>query len=165
MILAASRENQQSAYAKKKTQISFPVTAKLISAFVFTTRVVQFIFFLNPKFQASSHLLRLHRPDCVGPVRKPHCWFSHEAAHLLTRLIHHHFSCIMRKPTMWFLTRSDTSLAVHAQKIARGWKFWIKKVEGLYYLFSKNKCANQLRSYCEADLRLCFRMCEMLVFS
>ena len=20
---------------------------------------------------------------CVGPVRKPHCWFSHDAAHIL----------------------------------------------------------------------------------
>ena len=30
------------------------VTAKLISAFVFATRIVQFLFYLNPKFQASS---------------------------------------------------------------------------------------------------------------
>ena len=34
-IWAASWENQRSAYAKTKTQISFAVTAKLISAFVF----------------------------------------------------------------------------------------------------------------------------------
>ena len=45
------------AMRKTKAQISFAVTAKLISAFVFATRVVQFLFFLNPKFQASSHLL------------------------------------------------------------------------------------------------------------
>ena len=45
------------AYAKTKAQISFTVTAKLISAFVFATRIVQFLFFLNPKFQASSLLL------------------------------------------------------------------------------------------------------------
>ena len=45
------------AYAKTKAQISFAVTAKLISAFVFATRTVQFLFFLNPKFQASSPLL------------------------------------------------------------------------------------------------------------
>ena len=31
-------------------------------------------------FQASSLILLLHRPVCVGPVRKPHCWFSHETA-------------------------------------------------------------------------------------
>ena len=53
---AASWENQQSAYAKTKTQISFAVTAKLISAFVFATWIVQYLFFLNTKFQASSHL-------------------------------------------------------------------------------------------------------------
>ena len=34
-----------------------PVTAKLISAFVFAIQIVQFLFFLNPKFQASSLLL------------------------------------------------------------------------------------------------------------
>ena len=45
------------AYAKTKAQISFAVTAKLISAFVFATRIVYFLFFLYPKFQASSLLL------------------------------------------------------------------------------------------------------------
>ena len=82
-IRAASWENQQSAYAKTKTQISFAVTAKLIRAFVFATRIVQFLFYLNPKFQASSSFLCLYRPVCVGPVRKPHCWFSHEEAHTI----------------------------------------------------------------------------------
>ena len=41
-------------------------------------------FFLNPKFQASGHLLCLYSPVCVGPVRKPNCWFSHEVAHMLS---------------------------------------------------------------------------------
>ena len=58
------------AYAKTKTQISFAVTAKLISAFVFVTLIVQSLNFLNPKFQASSHLLWLYSPVCVGPDRK-----------------------------------------------------------------------------------------------
>ena len=39
--------------------------------FVFATRIVQFLFFLNPKFQASSLLLWLYRLVCVGPDRKP----------------------------------------------------------------------------------------------
>ena len=56
---------------KTKAQISFAVTAKLISAFVFATRIVYFLFFLYPKLQASSLLLRLYRPVCVGPGRKP----------------------------------------------------------------------------------------------
>ena len=53
---------------KTKAQISFAVTAKLISAFVFATRIVQFLFYLNPKFQASSSFLCLYRPVCVGPM-------------------------------------------------------------------------------------------------
>ena len=35
----------------------FAVTAKLISAFVFATRIVQSLYFLNLKFQSSYHLL------------------------------------------------------------------------------------------------------------
>ena len=58
------------------------ITVKLISAFVFATRIVQFLFYLNPKFQVSSSFLLLCRPVCVRPVRKPHCWFSHETAQL-----------------------------------------------------------------------------------
>ena len=33
--------------------------------------IVQFLFYLNPKFQASSSFLSLYRPVCVGPGRKP----------------------------------------------------------------------------------------------
>ena len=71
----------------------------------------------------------------------------------------------MRKPKFWFPTSSDTNQAVQLQKMARGWKFRIKKVEGLYYLCSENKEADQLCGYSEADLRLCFRICTTLVFS
>ena len=35
----------------------------------------------------------------------------------------------------------------------------------MYYPCSENKDADQLRGYREADLRLCFRPCELLVFS
>ena len=52
-------------------QISFVVIAKLISAFVFATRIVQFLFFLNPKFPVSSHHLCLYSSVCVGHGRKP----------------------------------------------------------------------------------------------
>ena len=70
----------------------------------------------------------------------------------------------MEKPTMWFLNRSDTNWAVQSQKMVKGWKFWIYKVEELYYPCSENKGADQLCSYCEADLRLCFRLCRLFVF-
>ena len=47
------------------------VTAKLISAFVFVTRIVQSLYFLNLKFQASRHILWMYSPVCVRPGRKP----------------------------------------------------------------------------------------------
>ena len=84
IIWATSWENQQSAYAKTKTQISFAVTAKLISAFVFATWIVQYLYFLNTKFPASSHLQWLYSLVCVRPGQNPHCWFSHVAAHNYT---------------------------------------------------------------------------------
>ena len=71
----------------------------------------------------------------------------------------------MRKPMFWFPTWSDTNQAVQLQKMARGLKFWIKKVKGLDCVYSENKGADQLRGYREADLRLCFRICQTLVFS
>ena len=71
----------------------------------------------------------------------------------------------MRQPTFWFPTWSDTNQAVQLKNMARGLKFRISKVEGLYYLSSENKGADQFRGYREADLRLCFRICKMLVFS
>ena len=74
-------------------------------------------------------------------------------------------SHVMGKPTFWFPTSSDTNQAVQLQKMARGLKFRIWIVEGLHYLCSENKGADQLRGYREADLRLCFRICKMLVFS
>ena len=55
--------------------------AKLISAFVYATQIVQPLYFLNPKFQASRHLLWLYSPGCAGPGRQPECWFSHDTAH------------------------------------------------------------------------------------
>ena len=60
---------------------------------------------------------------------------------------------------------SDANQAVLSLNMARGLKFRIQKVEGLYYPCSENKGADQLRGYREADLRLCFRLCKMPVVS
>ena len=51
-ICAAARQIQQCAYAKTKAQISFVVIAKPISAFVFATGIVKFLYFLNTKFHS-----------------------------------------------------------------------------------------------------------------
>ena len=65
---------------------------------------------------------------------------------------------------MWFPNRSDTNQPVQTQKRARSLEFRIKVEEELYYPSSENKGADQLRSYCEADPSLCFRLCRLLVF-
>ena len=51
-----------------------------------------------------------------------------------------------------------------SQKKVTSLKFWILVEEELHYPCSENKGADQLRSYCEADLRLCFRICRLLIF-
>ena len=38
---------------------------------LFSLQIVQSLFFLDPLYQASSHLLWLYSPVCVGPGRKP----------------------------------------------------------------------------------------------
>ena len=65
---------------------------------------------------------------------------------------------------MWFPNRSDTNRSVQSQKQARSLKFRMKEEEGLYYPRRENKGADQLRSYCEADLGLCFRLVRLFVF-
>ena len=56
----------------------------------------------------------------------------------------------MRKPVFGGggdLTSSDTNRAVQSVNMARGLKFPIQKVEGLYYQCSENKGTDQLRGY------------------
>ena len=60
-------------------------TAKLISAFVFATRIVHSLSFLNPKFPASSHLLWLYSPVCVNLVGIPEDRFSYNEAQIIYR--------------------------------------------------------------------------------
>ena len=78
------QKTKQSAYSKTKAQISFAVTAKLISAFVFATQIEKFLCFLNPKLPASSHFLCMYTSVCVESVWKPHCWFSHDMAQMVS---------------------------------------------------------------------------------
>ena len=51
------REKSAFYICENKDEDQLRGTGKLISAFVFATRIVQSLCFLNPKFQASSHLL------------------------------------------------------------------------------------------------------------
>ena len=74
------------------------VSAQLITAFGHReadqrlcfryTDIVQSLFFLNPKFQASSSFLSLYRPVCVGPGRKPRRpFFSRRGSFIVTQFI------------------------------------------------------------------------------
>ena len=70
------------AWAKTKAQISFTVTVKLISAFVFACRIVQFHCFLNLKILAFAMFISCTGRFVSDLVRNPEDWFSHEGAHL-----------------------------------------------------------------------------------
>ena len=63
-----------------------------------------------------------------------------------------------------FPTRFDINRTAQPQKMARGLKFLAQEVEELYYLWSKNKGADQLSRYGTADLRLCFCICKKVGF-
>ena len=82
--------------------------------------------------------------------------FSHDTAQM---------SRIVRKPVFGVSDQVRHKRAVQPQKLARGLKFWIKVEEELYYPYSENKGADQLRGHREADLHLCFRICKKQVFS
>ena len=69
------------AYAKTKTQVSFAVTAKLISAFVFATRIVQSLYFLNPNFKLLTISCGCTARFVSDLVENPEDWFSHNEAH------------------------------------------------------------------------------------
>ena len=71
----------------------------------------------------------------------------------------------MRKPVFGVSDQVHTNQAVQPQKMVRGLKFRIWVLEGLYYPYNKNKGADQLRGYREADLRLCFRICKNPFFA
>ena len=70
-----------------------------------------------------------------------------------------------RKTIFGFPTRSDSNRPVQLHKMARSLEIQIMEDEEVCYPSSENKGADQLCSYCTADLRLCFRICENPVFS
>ena len=55
-----------------------------------------------------------------------------------------------------FTTRFDTNLPVQSEKKVRSLKFWLQVEEELYYPYSENKGADQLRSTVTAKLICAF---------
>ena len=76
-----------------------------------------------------------------------------------------YMSSVMRKPVFGVFDQVQHKLAVQPQKMARGMKFCIKELEGLYILCSEKKGADQLCSYRATDMHLPFRICKKQVFS
>ena len=70
------------AYAKTKTQISFAVTAKLIRAFVFATRIVQSLSFSFLNFKPLAILCGCTARFVLDLVGNPEDRFSHNEAHI-----------------------------------------------------------------------------------
>ena len=71
-------------------------------------------------------------------------------------------SATLQQNLFFFLTRCGPNRTVQPKKMARGLKFPIEEVEGLYYLHSKNKDTDQQLGYSTADLRLCFCICKKI---
>ena len=68
-------------HAKTKAQISSAIIAQLISAFVFATKIVKFVFFLNLNFKPLSVFCGI-TADTNQAGRKRKDMFSRDAAHL-----------------------------------------------------------------------------------
>ena len=62
--------DQLCGYREADQRLCFRYTDSSDQRFVFAIRIVQSLYYLHPKLQASSHLLWLYRLVCVGPGRK-----------------------------------------------------------------------------------------------
>ena len=62
------------------------LSAKLISAFVFATWIIQYLYILNIKFSISMHVMLLCSSVYVRPVRKLYCVLSHDMVHVAYNL-------------------------------------------------------------------------------
>ena len=106
-------------------QISCAATAQLTSAFVFATQIVQSLFFLNVKFQASNLLLLLYRPVCVGPGQNSKLLvFSCEGSNMTNNRRKQSLELPIRSDT----TEFDTTWSVQTQRNPRILKFWFKEM-------------------------------------
>ena len=114
---------------KSKTQISFAVTAKLISAFVLATRILQSLYFLNQKFQTSSHPLWMYSLVSVGPGRKPQRpVFSQRGSHRHVNVMKCKTSKLTTAPEQHFY-RMKSSIFSSNNPV------WVQKLLLFFYLF------------------------------
>ena len=70
----------------------------------------------------------------------------------------------MRKPTIWVSDQVRHKPGCTVTEKGKMLEILDLKRRGIVLLCSENEGADQLRSYCEADLRLCLRLFRLLVF-
>ena len=75
---------------KKKAPIRCAVTLQLISAFVFAPWIIQFLYLLNPKFQASAFICDCKARSVSDLVVNPEDKFCHDAALMVTDVLETH---------------------------------------------------------------------------
>ena len=142
-------------------------------AFVFAKWIVQSLYFLNPKFRASSYLLWFPSPVCIGPGRKPRGpVFWHRSSNTLHCFIGSGSKAICNN---LFGRPWDGAHPAYSFRNIGSWKylsrnmrkpdFCICEIKDADQLRGNREAADQLRGYREADLRLCFRICKNPVFS
>ena len=105
---------------KTKAQISCTETTQLTRAFVLTTTIVQSLYFLNPKVQASSHLLWPHIPVCVGNPKD---------RFLMTRLkynhsLEHKYRMSFNKVMSWLQNGFFPIALLHITPLEHGFTFF-----------------------------------------
>ena len=92
--------------------------------------IVQHLYFLNPKFQNSGHLLRLNNPACIERGRKFGAMFSENHA---TRLISHG-KISFSKTSLYFTGKCNCCIYCLAKYITDS------ETETQYRTQSKNTC-------------------------
>ena len=139
-------------------------------------------------FNLIRHLLWLHSLVCIQPGRKPRRPFFFRTrltgrqprippphpGHSLVKVFLQEFFLFIEEWLPIELRHEKTNILVSDQVRHKpghtttedGKRLEISDLESRWIvLCSENKGADQLRGYREADLRLCFRICKMLVFS
>ena len=103
------------AYAKQRR------TDQLCGNFVFSTWIEQSLLYINPKFQASSHLLWMNSQVCVDLVGNPEDRFSHNEAHICSiyRTVHLVFSKLSQKCLVEYLPNWPTLIKKNTNTIPK----------------------------------------------
>ena len=130
-------------------------------AFVFAEWIIQSLYLLDAKFQASNHLLLLYSSLCATRAgQKPEDMFSHYTPHILTYLSH-----VMRKPTFYICENKDADQLRGDREADQ--RLCFRYTDSTFPLLSKSEIASLYPSSVAVQSCLCWTRSEtrMLVFS